>query len=82
MDESGAPKRFGFCDFEDAEGLLRALRVLKEYPLAGSELALNPNQARPAGTHASELKNLSSTLYIMAALLTNTIDYTVESAVN
>ena len=44
--ETGAPKRFGFCDFEHAEGLLRTLRLLKDFSLLGSELALNCNQAR------------------------------------
>jgi hypothetical protein len=35
--ETGAPKRFGFVDFAHAEGVLRALRVLRERPLASSE---------------------------------------------
>jgi RNA-binding protein 25 len=35
--ETGAPKRFGFVEFVHADGVLRALRVLRERPLAGSE---------------------------------------------
>jgi hypothetical protein len=35
--ETGAPKRFGFVEFAHAEGVLRALRVLRERPLASSE---------------------------------------------
>jgi len=26
--ENNQPKRFGFCEFEDAEGVLRAMRIL------------------------------------------------------
>ena len=46
--ESGQPKRFGFCEFEDAEGVLRAMRVLDGFPVKSEELLLNVNQATKA----------------------------------
>ncbi|XP_024365355.1 RNA-binding motif protein 25 isoform X3 [Physcomitrium patens] len=42
---TGSPKGFGFCEFESAEGVLRALRLLNKYSLDGQELVLNVNQA-------------------------------------
>ncbi|CAM6100095.1 unnamed protein product [Calypogeia fissa] len=42
---TGSPKGFGFCEFESAEGVLRALRILNKYNLEGQELVLNVNQA-------------------------------------
>ncbi|XP_048503385.1 RNA-binding motif protein 25 isoform X3 [Beta vulgaris subsp. vulgaris] len=41
----GTPKRFGFCEFESAEGVLRALRLLSKCNVDGEELVLNVNQA-------------------------------------
>ncbi|KAF2286624.1 hypothetical protein GH714_022980 [Hevea brasiliensis] len=41
----GTPKRFGFCEFESAEGVLRALRLLNKFNIDGQELVLNVNQA-------------------------------------
>ncbi|KAJ3677500.1 hypothetical protein LUZ60_003224 [Juncus effusus] len=41
----GKPKGFGFCEFEGAEGILRALRLLSKLNLDGQELVLNINQA-------------------------------------
>ncbi|KAJ9169578.1 hypothetical protein P3X46_017752 [Hevea brasiliensis] len=41
----GTPKRFGFCEFESAEGVLRALRLLSKFNIDGQELVLNVNQA-------------------------------------
>lgn len=41
----GKPKGFGFCEFEAAEGVLRALRLLTKLNLDGQELVLNINQA-------------------------------------
>jgi RNA-binding protein 25 len=35
-----APKGFGFVEFEDAEGVLRALRLLNGVKLDGQELLL------------------------------------------
>jgi RNA-binding protein 25 len=35
----------GFCEFDDAEGVLRAMRILDGFPLLGDELLLNVNQA-------------------------------------
>jgi RNA recognition motif-containing protein len=35
---SGKPKGFGFAEYETAEGVLRAMRLLKDYPLDGQEL--------------------------------------------
>ncbi|KAH9303952.1 hypothetical protein KI387_008356 [Taxus chinensis] len=42
---NGTPKGFGFCEFESAEGVLRALRLLNKFSLEGQELVLNVNQA-------------------------------------
>ncbi|KAG0467605.1 hypothetical protein HPP92_019185 [Vanilla planifolia] len=41
----GKPKGFGFCEFEAAEGVLRALRLLSKLNIDGQELMLNINQA-------------------------------------
>ncbi|XP_059445549.1 LOW QUALITY PROTEIN: RNA-binding motif protein 25 [Corylus avellana] len=42
---NGTPKGFGFCEFESAEGVLRALRLLSKLNIDGQELVLNVNQA-------------------------------------
>ncbi|KAL4361008.1 hypothetical protein GQ457_04G007260 [Hibiscus cannabinus] len=42
---NGAPKSFGFCEFESAEGVLRALRLLSKFNIDGQELMINVNQA-------------------------------------
>ncbi|KAJ7535852.1 hypothetical protein O6H91_12G048600 [Diphasiastrum complanatum] len=42
---TGSPKGFGFCEFDTAEGVLRALRLLNKFTLDGQELVLNVNQA-------------------------------------
>ncbi|XP_021842906.1 RNA-binding motif protein 25 isoform X2 [Spinacia oleracea] len=41
----GTPRRFGFCEFESAEGVLRALRLLSKCNVDGEELVLNVDQA-------------------------------------
>ncbi|XP_031386173.1 RNA-binding protein 25 isoform X2 [Punica granatum] len=41
----GTLKRFGFCEFESAEGVLRALRLLNKLNIDGQELVLNLNEA-------------------------------------
>lgn len=41
----GTPRGFGFCEFESAEGVLRALRLLSKFNVDGQELVLNVNQA-------------------------------------
>ncbi|XP_073001183.1 RNA-binding motif protein 25 isoform X1 [Typha latifolia] len=41
----GTPKGFGFCEFESAEGVLRAMRLLSKLNIDGQELVLNINQA-------------------------------------
>uniref|UniRef100_A0A5B7BM64 Putative Nucleotide-binding, alpha-beta plait n=2 Tax=Davidia involucrata TaxID=16924 RepID=A0A5B7BM64_DAVIN len=41
----GTPKGFGFCEFDSAEGVLRALRLLSKLNVDGQELVLNVNQA-------------------------------------
>ncbi|KAM0936463.1 putative RNA recognition motif domain, PWI domain, RNA-binding domain superfamily [Dioscorea sansibarensis] len=41
----GTPKGFGFCEFESAEGVLRALRLLSKLSIDGQELVLNIKQA-------------------------------------
>lgn len=42
---NGTPRGFGFCEFESAEGVLRALRLLSKFSIEGQELVLNVNQA-------------------------------------
>ncbi|KAJ7558136.1 hypothetical protein O6H91_04G025800 [Diphasiastrum complanatum] len=42
---TGSLKGFGFCEFDTAEGVLRALRLLNKISLDGQELVLNVNQA-------------------------------------
>ena len=46
--ESNTPKRFGFCEFADAEGVLTAMRVLDGFRVSDDELLLNVNQATKA----------------------------------
>lgn len=41
--ETGKPKPFGFCEYEDAEGVLMAMSNLNELALDGQELLLKPN---------------------------------------
>nr|XP_027097839.1 RNA-binding protein 25-like isoform X6 [Coffea arabica]XP_027097840.1 RNA-binding protein 25-like isoform X6 [Coffea arabica]XP_027097841.1 RNA-binding protein 25-like isoform X6 [Coffea arabica]XP_027097842.1 RNA-binding protein 25-like isoform X6 [Coffea arabica] len=41
----GTFKGFGFCEFESAEGVLRAIRLLSKLNIDGQELMLNYNQA-------------------------------------
>ncbi|XP_042502725.1 RNA-binding protein 25-like isoform X2 [Macadamia integrifolia] len=41
----GTPRGFGFCEFESAEGVLRALRLLSKFNVDGQELVFNVNQA-------------------------------------
>ncbi|XP_050375050.1 RNA-binding motif protein 25 isoform X2 [Argentina anserina] len=45
QDPTGTPRGFGFCEFESAEGVLRALRLLSKFNIDGQELVLNVNQA-------------------------------------
>ncbi|XP_059316530.1 RNA-binding motif protein 25 isoform X2 [Lycium ferocissimum] len=42
---NGSLKGFGFCEFESAEGVLRALRLLNKLNIDGQDLMLNVNQA-------------------------------------
>ncbi|GAB2214235.1 hypothetical protein Droror1_Dr00018576 [Drosera rotundifolia] len=42
---TGALKGFGFCEFESAEGVLRALRLLNKLNIDGQELMLNIDKA-------------------------------------
>ncbi|GAB4829218.1 hypothetical protein Ancab_018884 [Ancistrocladus abbreviatus] len=42
---NGTPRGFGFCEFDSAEGVLRALRLLSKLNVDGQELMLNVNQA-------------------------------------
>ena len=52
---TGVPKRFGFCEFDAPEGVLRAMRSLDGYPLGdGETLLLNVNQATKASVEAYE----------------------------
>ena len=37
---NGTPRGFGFCEFESAEGLLRALRLLSKFNIDGQELVV------------------------------------------
>lgn len=36
----GTPRGFGFCEFESAEGVLRALRLLSKFSVDGQELVV------------------------------------------
>lgn len=36
----GTPRGFGFCEFESAEGVLRALRLLSKFNVDGQELVV------------------------------------------
>lgn len=42
---NGTPRAFGLCEFESAEGVLRALRLLSKFSVDGQELTLNVSQA-------------------------------------
>ncbi|KAG2583847.1 RNA-binding protein 25-like isoform X3 [Panicum virgatum] len=42
---NGKPKGFGFCEFESAEGILRAMRLLNKLSIDGQELVININDA-------------------------------------
>ncbi|KAG1364082.1 RNA-binding protein 25-like [Cocos nucifera] len=42
---NGTPKGFGFCEFESAKGVLRALRLLSNLNIDGQELVLKVDQA-------------------------------------
>ncbi|CAJ2647574.1 unnamed protein product [Trifolium pratense] len=42
---SGTPKSFGFYEFETAEGVLRALRLLTKLNIDGQELMINVDEA-------------------------------------
>lgn len=42
---NGKPKGFGFCEFESAEGILRATRLLNKLSIDGQELVININDA-------------------------------------
>jgi len=37
----GSPKGFGFCEFEAAEGILRALRLLTKLNIDGQDLVVS-----------------------------------------
>ena len=37
---NGKPKGFGFCEFESAEGILRATRLLNKLSIDGQELVV------------------------------------------
>lgn len=36
----GTPRGLGFCEFESAEGVLRALRLLNKFNVDGQELVV------------------------------------------
>ncbi|KAI4328243.1 hypothetical protein L6164_020615 [Bauhinia variegata] len=42
---NGTPKSFGLCEFESAEGVLRALRLLSNLNIDGQELGLKVDEA-------------------------------------
>uniref|UniRef100_A0ACD6A1G4 Uncharacterized protein n=1 Tax=Avena sativa TaxID=4498 RepID=A0ACD6A1G4_AVESA len=42
---NGKPVAFGFCEFESAEGILRATRLLNKLSIDGQELVVNINDA-------------------------------------
>eukprot|EP00210_Caulerpa_lentillifera_P004499 g4293.t1 len=43
--ETHQPKGFGFCEFEEAEGVLRAIRLLNNLTIDGQELLVKSNTA-------------------------------------
>lgn len=43
--ETKEPKGFGFCEYEDAEGVLRAIRLLNGLKVDNQELLLKGNTA-------------------------------------
>jgi len=56
---TGTPKRFGFAEFESADGLLRAVRVLRDRSLASSEpllVQLSAAAQRFLDYHIEQLK--------------------------
>ena len=69
--ETGAQKRFGIADFASPDGVLRALRVLREFPLAGSELLLNVGQATQKflDFHVAQLKSRGRATIVAAPQL-------------
>ncbi|KAK6931070.1 RNA recognition motif domain [Dillenia turbinata] len=42
---NGTPRAFGFCEFESAEGVLRALRLLAKVSIDGQQIMINVDQA-------------------------------------
>ncbi|XP_057443624.1 RNA-binding motif protein 25-like [Lotus japonicus] len=42
---TGTPKSFGFYEFESAEGVLRAMRLLSKLNVDGQQLLVNVNEA-------------------------------------
>lgn len=52
--ETKQPKGFGFCEFEDAEGVLRALRLLSNLSIDGQELLVKSNSATQKYVEAYE----------------------------
>lgn len=52
--ETKQPKGFGFCEFEDAEGVLRALRLLSNMSIDGQELLVKSNSATQKYVEAYE----------------------------
>ncbi|KAL8121226.1 RNA-binding motif protein 25-like isoform X1 [Apium graveolens] len=60
---SGALKGYGFCEFDSAEGILRAIRLLSKLNIDGQELMLNYNSAtkefleRYVGKKKENIKN-------------------------
>ncbi|GIL52376.1 hypothetical protein Vafri_8264 [Volvox africanus] len=53
------PKGFGFCEFEDAEGVLRAMRLLNGLKLDGQELLLKGNAATQKYTEQYEQQKVA-----------------------
>ena len=55
---TGVVKRFGFAEYETADGVLRCVRVLRDYSLAGAQLQVNLSQAaqKYLDWHVEQLK--------------------------
>ncbi|KAK9825406.1 hypothetical protein WJX81_001920 [Elliptochloris bilobata] len=64
---TGAPKGFGFCEYEEVEGVLCALRLLNNLKLDGQELLLKTNTATQRYIEAVEKQRAAAAAAAAAA---------------